>query len=186
MEKETLLVQLQKRDEAALEELIEQYGGWVTATVRAAGAGLLEAPDVEEAAAETFLKLWNAASNIDLAKGSLKSYLGAVARNEARSRVRALRPVLPMEEDFLSQADEQLQQHLERKEQSAIIRKALDFLEPVTKEIFLRYYYQRQKVAEIAEELGMNPSTVKSRLARGRDVLRRALQERGISHEDVV
>lgn len=135
---------------------------------------------------ETFLNLWNAASNVDTGKGTLKSYLTAVARNAARSRVRTLRPVLPMEEDYLSADDQQIQQTLERHEQCAMIRETLDFLEPATKNIFLRYYYHRQTVVQIAEELGMNPSTVKSRLARGRDVLRRALQERGISNEDVV
>ena len=186
MEEKELLVRLQRQDEQALSDLMEQNGGYVLATVRAAGAGILSGADVEEVAAEVFLKIWNAAKNIDPEKGTLKSYLGAMARNEARSRVRRLRPVLPMEEDHLLLEDQQIQSRLERREQSMLIRQALEFLEPVTKEIFLRYYYQRQKVTQIAEELQMKESTVKSRLARGRDVLRRVLKERGISHEDVV
>lgn len=91
-----------------------------------------------------------------------------------------------MAEDYLSAEDQQLYHELERRERCDLVRQALTFLEPATKEIFLRYYYQRQKIAQIAEELEMNQSTVKSRLARGRDVLRRVLKERGISHEDVV
>lgn len=186
MEDVELLRRIQKREEHALELLMDQYGGFVLSVVRAAGRDVLSASDVEETAAEAFLNLWNAASNVDVKKGTLKAYLGSIARNAARSRVRSARPVLPLEEDYLSAEDQQIQKTLERREQCALIRDTLEFLEPITKEIFLRYYYQRQKVTQIAAELGMNPSTVKSRLARGRDVLRRALQERGISHEDVV
>lgn len=186
LEDERLLMRLQKRDERALEELIDRYGGFVLSVIRAAGAGLLSTEDIEELAAEAFLKLWNSVQNIEPKKGSLKNYLGAIARNEARSRIRCLRPVLPMEEDYLTQADQKMQQELERKEQGELIRKTLLFLEPVTREIFLRYYYKREKITHISQEMQMKPSTVKSRLARGRDVLRRTLQERGISNEDVV
>ena len=186
LEDESLLTRLQTHDEQALEYLIEQYGSFVLATIRAVGRGVLNSADVEEIAAQTFLNLWNAAAKIDLEKGTIKSYLGAVARNTARSRVRSLRPVFPVAEDYLSAEDQQLYHELERRERCDLVRQALTFLEPATKEIFLRYYYQRQKIAQIAEELEMNQSKVKSRLARGRDVLRRVLKERGISHEDMV
>ena len=142
MEERFLLARLQHKDEKALAQLIDQYAGYVLATVRAAGAGVLAEADLEEAAADTFVKL------------------------------------LP--------ADQQAQQALEEQEQAALVRQALEMLEPATKEVFLRYYYQRQKTAQIAGEMQMNASTVRSRLARGRAALRKALQERGISHEDVV
>lgn len=186
MEEHFLLARLQHKDEKALAQLIDQYAGYVLATVRAAGAGVLAEADLEEAAADTFVKLWGAAASVRPEKGGLKAYLGAIARNEARSRVRRARPVLPLEEDFLLPADQQAQQALEEREQAALVRQALEMLEPATKEVFLRYYYQRQKTAQIAGEMQMNASTVRSRLARGRAALRKALQERGISHEDVV
>ena len=180
MEEHFLLARLQHKDEKALAQLIDQYAGYVLATVRAAGAGVLAEADLEEAAADTFVKLWGAAASVRPEKGGLKAYLGAIARNEARSRVRRARPVLPLEEDFLLPADQQAQQALEEQEQAALVRQALEMLEPATKEVFMRYYYQ------IAGEMQMNASTVRSRLARGRAALRKALQERGISHEDVV
>lgn len=85
LEDESLLTRLQTHDEQALEYLIEQYGGFVLATIRAVGRGVLNSADVEEIAAQTFLKLWGAAAKIDLKKGTIKSYLGAVARNTAQS-----------------------------------------------------------------------------------------------------
>ena len=94
MEERFLLARLQHKDEKALAQLIDQYAGYVLATVRAAGAGVLAEADLEEAAADTFVKLWGAAASVRPEKGGLKAYLGAIARNEARSRVRRARPVL--------------------------------------------------------------------------------------------
>ena len=115
-----MLARLQHKDEKALAQLIDQYAGYVLATVRAAGAGVLTEADLEEAAADTFVKLWGAAAGVRPEKGGLKAYLGAIARNEARSRVRRARPVLPLEEDFLSPADQQVQQALEEQEQAVL------------------------------------------------------------------
>jgi len=43
------------------------------------------------------------------------------------------------------------------------------------KEIFLRFYYYCQSISVIAEKMGMNQSTVKTRLKRGREKLRQHL-----------
>ena len=81
---------------------------------------------------------------------------------------------------------EQAAQNLERKELERLTREAVDTLDTLTREIFLRYYYRWEKTAQIAQALGLNLSTVKTRLARGREKLRNILQERGVTHEDVV
>lgn len=186
MDDGTLLAGLQKKDEGALRLAVERYGGAVAAAVRAGGAGVLSAEDMEEATADAFVKLWQGAWRVDLGKGSLKAYLAAIGRNEARSRLRALRPTAPLEEDWLSAGEEAAGRRLERRELEALTRAALDELDDSTREIFLRYYYRREKTAEIAAALGMNLSTVKNRLARGRGKLQQKLEERGVTHEDVV
>ena len=184
VEDKKLLLGLQQKEEQALAECVRQYGAYAAAVVRAAGPGL-SPQDVEEAAAEAFVKLWQSAARLDGAKGTLKSYLGAVCRNEARSRLRALRPVQLLEEDFLFPSA-QAAQELERQELEQLTRKALDDLDAQTREIFLRYYFNREKIVQIAQTMGLNGSTVKTRLARGREKLSKLLQERGITHEDVV
>ena len=60
---------------------------------------------------------------------------------------------------------------------SRIREQALALLDTQTREIFRRYYADRQTVAEIAAALDMKLPTVKSRLQRGRAQLREALQE---------
>ena len=53
----------------------------------------------------------------------------------------------------------------------------MDGLGEPDREIFLRYYYYEQKIAEIADEMAMNAGTVKSRLRRGREKLRQTLEK---------
>ena len=48
-------------------------------------------------------------------------------------------------------------------------------MEEPDREIFLRHYFYCQGVAEIALALDMNTNTVKTRLRRGREKLRREL-----------
>ncbi|MCI9387995.1 MAG: sigma-70 family RNA polymerase sigma factor, partial [Lachnospiraceae bacterium] len=52
-------------------------------------------------------------------------------------------------------------------------------LKPLDWKIFVAYYYQYKKVNEIAQELQMNPQTVKTRLRRGREVLKKFLIKEG-------
>ena len=59
-----------------------------------------------------------------------------------------------------------------------------DFIGIVTRSRILRYYYN-QTAGQIAEALHMNPSTVRSRLLRGRQSLRTELQKGDVQIEDL-
>ena len=62
---------------------------------------------------------------------------------------------------------------------------ALAALTSEDREIFLRRYYYNQTAGQIAEALHMNPSTVRSRLLRGRQSLRTELQKGDVQIEDL-
>ena len=62
---------------------------------------------------------------------------------------------------------------------------ALAALTSEDREIFLRRYYYNQTAGQIAEALHMNPSTVRSRLLRGRQALRTELQKGDVQIEDL-
>ena len=50
-------------------------------------------------------------------------------------------------------------------------------MRPKDREIFLRYYYYLQTTDQIAETMGIPPSTVRSRLSRGRKTLKETLSK---------
>ena len=68
---------------------------------------------------------------------------------------------------------------LEEREQAELVRRALGELERPDRELFVRHYYYGQTVARAAEEMGLNPSTAKTRLRRGREHLKDYLREVG-------
>ena len=170
---------LRRGDEAALVWLLERYAGYVNAVLTAVlGAD----PDREELASDVFLALWTHAGQVE--PGKVKAWLGAVARNKARDALRRRRPSLPLEEDVLTLAAPGPEEAMGEREQADCLRAAVLAMEETDRDIFLRHYCLCQTVAVIARDLDMNPSTVKARLRRGREKLKKTLREGGFLDED--
>ena len=68
---------------------------------------------------------------------------------------------------------------------TACVRMALLSLNPVDREVLLRFYFYRQSVREIAGEMHMKESTVKTRMYRSRKKLRQLFTERGYGYEQM-
>lgn len=179
MDEAEALDRLGKKDEAALVWLIERYAPYVNTVIYNIIGTVASPCDVEEVSSDVFLVLWQNAAAVQ--KGKLKAYLGAVARNKAREKLRSLGGELPLEEDVLSISN--LEYDLEEREQAELVRAAVEAMPLEDREIFLRHYYYFQPLARIAEELSMNLSTVKTRLRRGREKLKDELKRRGCDVE---
>ena len=177
---EELLQRLRRGDPAGLEELMEQYTSYVCAVAARILPGRPE--EWEELAAETFLEAWSRRRTLQ--PGNLKGWLGAVVRNRAFNRLRARRETLPLEEDVLLLSPDGPQIELEQRELEQILHQALDSLERSDRELFVRHYYYGQTVARAAEEMGLNLSTAKTRLRRGRERLKEFLREVGYEFEE--
>ena len=172
---------LRRGDAAALEMLMARYTPYVTATAAAVLGPGASAQDVEETAADAFIALWKNAGSIRPDK--LRQWLAAVTRNGARNRLRARRLTLPLEDDAVLLECEMPDFEAERRALEHAVQSAVLALDQPDRDIFLRHYYYYEPVAEIAAQLGMNGSTVKSRLRRGREKLRRALEQGGFADE---
>lgn len=61
----------------------------------------------------------------------------------------------------------------------------MERLKEKDRKIFMMYYYRYKKIEEIAEALEMNPQTVKTRLRRGRETLKRILLEEGYDASEI-
>ena len=61
-------------------------------------------------------------------------------------------------------------------EEAARVRRELNHLAYITREVMVRYYFGAQSVAEISEGLGIPEGTVKSRLYAGRDQVKKGLE----------
>lgn len=154
---------------------IDRYTAYVATIINNMLLPRLTAADAEEAAADVFLALWKNAPRIK--PGGVRAYLGGIARNKARDALRSLREELPLEEDVLSIPGPGPDEALTERELAERTRRAVELMPEPDREIFLRHYYYCQGVADIALALDMNANTVKTRLRRGRERLRKELAE---------
>ena len=183
LDEKELLRQLQKQRAGALEAAFAQYGAYVLAVIRNRSRGVLTPEDHEEIASDVFLALWRGAKNIT--RSQLRPWLGAVARKQTAEAMRKKNVYLPLEDDALITLDRLWEQMVE-KERCEALAQALAALPEEDREIFYRFYDLSQTTAQIADELHMNASTVRSRLLRGREALRKTLTKGGLFCEDDV
>lgn len=178
-----LLRQLKKQNPKALELAVAQYGAYVLAVIRNRSRGVLTAEDHEEIASDVFLALWQNAGRI--AREQLRPWLGAVARNRTAEAMRKKNVFVPLEDDTLITLDRMWERLYDAQRREALLR-AMAKLAEEDREIFYRFYDLSQTAAQIADALGLNASTVRSRLKRGRETLRRELCKGGMFREDDV
>lgn len=142
----------------------------------------LQQEDVEEVASDAFLAVWNHAAEIE--DGKLKSYLAAVTRNLAKNKLRYLHLSVPLEEEYMILTVPDVEEELLEKDIRRLTRQAVDNLPEPDRSIFMRYYFLYQKTDEIAAALELNSAAVRQRLSRGREKLKKHLEERGYHCED--
>ena len=167
------LALLKSGDQEALAWFIDKYSAYVGTVVNNILASSMSPEDVEEVTADVFVTLWRSADN--LIPLNLKGYLSRVARSLSMQKLRERVQVLPLDEDILILDEDSVFDSLEREDQDQIIRKLVYSMPQPDKEIFLRFYYYCQSVSVIANQMQMNPSTIKTKLKRGRERLRNYL-----------
>ena len=175
MDERALIKKLNRRSRGALDQAVARYTPYVSAVILRTLAGRACREDVEELSADVFVALWTHADTLDPDQG-LRPWLAAVAKNRATDFLRRSRPSAPIPEDAPdpSPGPEELAQ---RRDQSARLWAAVDGLEEPDRTLFVRYYYEGDKLKTIAAELGLSQTAAKQRLFRGRKALKAALQE---------
>ena len=182
MDEREALRRLKQKDEAALEWFIDRYAAYVSTIVYNVGGASMPGTDIEETASDVFFTLWVNARRV--LPGKVKAYLGGVARNKAKEYARSRGMGEPLEDDLIVISDEDVERGFEEREQAGYIRRAVLAMQYPEREIFFRYYYYCQPVADIAADMGLNPSTVKTKLHRGRKKLKDILIQGGYTVED--
>ena len=171
-----LLGRLARGDSAALSELVARHGPNVWALCRRV---VRSEPDAEDVFQATFLVLARDASRVRKA-ASIGSWLFGVATRIGRKvREKARRTPDPrrLKRDEY-RADPAAE--LSWAEVRAALDEELGGLADELRAPLLLCYFEGMTQDEVAAELGWSPRTVKARVARGRDLLRRRLTRRGI------
>jgi RNA polymerase sigma-70 factor (ECF subfamily) len=176
MTDERLLERAGRGDEAAFLTLYERHRDPVFRfAYRMLGSTELE----EDVAHDCFLSLLTKPQGFDPSRGaSLRTYLFAAARNLAMSHFRRLRGRDALEdlaeEPPLHERHGPLRKLLDH-ELSQEVQRAIDDLPPLQREALVLFEYEELSLFEISEIVGADVGTVKARLYRARQRLKRQL-----------
>ena len=169
-EEEKLLMRLKNRKRNAIDEAIEVYTPYLSTVLYNMLGNRLPKEDIEEILSDVFVTLWKNADTIDLEKGTLRAYLAAVARNFALKKLNKQRDYTSLDEIELPD-----EAPIPEENTTESVWDAVMSLGEPDNEIFVRYYIFGEKIREIAKATGVNPSTVKTKLSRGKRKLKEIL-----------
>jgi len=169
------LRELQEGSQQALEWFIDKYNPYVSTIVYNIIGRQMTQADVEETVSDVFFALWSNAPKVR--PGMVQAYIGAIARNQAKKKLRKQGMEMELEENILTVETHGPEQLLEQKERQQVVHCAVQAMGYPDCEIFLRHYYYGQTIAVICGQMQLSPSAVKSRLARGREKLKASLMK---------
>jgi RNA polymerase sigma-70 factor (ECF subfamily) len=159
------------RTEQHVQQAYERYAGELFGFALGALDDRQLAEDVVQ---ETFVKAWRTASRFDPERGSLRTWLFAIARNvivDARRRAGAVTDT----DTDAEPSDDPVDQLLTSIQVSA----ALERLSPEHRQVVVEVHFHGRSCAELSRELRLPASTVRSRLYYGARALRLILEEHG-------
>lgn len=179
---------LKTGDAKAFDSLVTRYSGDIFALLYRITEDAEEAGDLTQ---ETFLNALKAIKNFR-GEADLKTWLFRIAINESRNRFRWWKrrqkeKTISLDAPFgesdttlgetFSSTSKNPEENVLQKEREQALAKALSELPEIFREAIILCDIEGLSYDEIAEVLQINIGTVKSRIARGRDELRKKLSD---------
>lgn len=180
-EEAVLLVRIREQDERAIEALYERYSGPLYSLAYQVTGGDRFAQDVVQ---EVFVAVWKNAGRFDPARGSLSSWLFALARHKAidlvRKEANVRRHTADVDLEFEESPDDVDQEAWLRLRRDAV-RKAMVALPEAQRTALELAFFRGLTHVEVSEALGIPLGTAKTRirtaLLKLRDILGESVAE---------
>ena len=188
MKLEDLFLLAKKGDGRAFEQIVLQTE---RAVYNLALSIVKKKEDAEDVTQETYLRLWRAASEVKL-ESSLKLYILRTARNLALDLIRKNSKrdeidtvILDAEGEFEidiadDSPDSRPDESYLRKIEKEVVRQSIEELPSAAREIIVLRDIEGLSYTEIADMLGLAEGTLKSKLFRARERLRKLILSKNI------
>ena len=139
----------------------------------------------EEAAQESFLRVWRALPRYAPQTAALSTWIYAIARNRCLTELsnRNISGLGSDDEAAWAEA-EQFAAAVAHNDASSLVllRQLVDALPQAYRSCLTLYYFEELSVGEVATMLGLPEGTVKTHLHRARQALHQLLEKRGLAH----
>lgn len=181
-----LVAQLQKGNlHQAFEGIMQRYESKV---FRLCVAMLRDTHAAEEAAQESFLRVWRALPRYAPHTAALSTWIYAITRNRCLSELDKHPAGGLGSDDAATWADaEQIAGTPVARDTAALalLSQLIDALPHALRSSLTLYYFEELSIAEVAIMLGLPEGTVKTHLHRARNALHQALQQRGLDRAEL-
>jgi len=172
------LMNFKLKNNLDFDTLFKEYNAYVFKIVINESNNKLSKEDIEETVSDVFFLLWKNYGKIKNDQ-KVKSYLGKIAKNTARNKLRSLKKIsLSFDDNIFSDSQGNMDKS-DIKDQINLIHEALQAMDKIDKKLFLLYYYENKKIKEIAMFENMKVASVKTRLHRTRKKLKKILERKG-------
>lgn len=156
-----------------LKELMLQY---TESLIRLAYYYVKDLQAAEDIVQEVFIKFYHMQNSYE-ERGELKAYLTKMTVNKSKDYLKswAYRKI-QLQNKFFSTVGKRNADELVRKDEQAIIGEAILELPLKQREVLIYFYFNEMTITEVAHILSIPESTVKTRLRRGKELLRNQLK----------
>ena len=164
-------------NELDMPRVFDEYYHYVSTIIK--NKQTIKAEDEEEMIADVFLILWKNKNKLDR-KAMFSPYIAGITKRIIYKKYRELNKMSEIsqyEDEMISQFN--VDTIVEQKEMNDCITKNLKALGNTDYEIFKKFYYEGKKVKQIAKEMNLSNSNVKTKLHRTRKKIKEILKVGG-------
>lgn len=171
--------QLNKRNEKALEYVLDNYG-WIVKSVVKKHLHNLESYQ-EECINDVLLGVWNNIYSFDENKSTFKNWIAGISKYKSIDYRRKYLKDLEQQSltNFEVKMEDNSLNEIMKKELSEDLDELLDCLKSEDKELFLQLYVEEKDIDSISKETGLKRDIIYNRVSRGKRKLKKSMMERG-------
>ncbi|MCL2281561.1 MAG: sigma-70 family RNA polymerase sigma factor [Dehalococcoidia bacterium] len=160
---------------------MDQYMAFVYTIAYGKLSSVCDKQDIEECVSDIFYEIYRTRNNIDLEKGSLKSYIAVLSKHKAidvfRKHQKSIAHLCTNERDYdLVASDTDVEKDVIDNEASEHLIREIKALGEPDSQIMIRKYYFGQNTKTISKALGIKENTVDKKVSRALVKLEQALK----------
>lgn len=180
MKKDNAMYTYIKDEKLDIDKVIDDFSGYLYTIIK--NAGNFPKEDIEEMISDTYFILWKNQNKLDIEK-KLSPYLFGIVKNLIKQRYHIFYNNNENIEDYEEYLiiNENLDMTVQNNETNQKIINLLNKMKSKEKNIFYDFYFYSTKIKDIAVKYNLSESTVKSKLYRTRNRIRKELLKGGYS-----
>lgn len=182
MDKKNCIYMYMENGKLNIDKIADEYSGYLWKIIT--NSGIYQADEIKDIISDAYFTLWNKQNTLD-GNNPLSPYLVGIVKNLIRRHFSKYSNKIIENniEDYenLILDENEIDVNIENQEFNSNILKILNLLKKEEKNIFIDFYYEERKIKEIAIKYGISESTVKTKLHRVRNKIRKELLKGGYS-----